>query len=249
MSNEADPGKKIILDDVYGHETTLQKYRRLAVGLDASILDWVGYELCTTFLSGVKGALGLALRKLFFPLVYSGFSRSSIVGSGVTLRCPMQIHLGDRVVIDEYVQLIGNSAVTPSVVLADGCFVRSFAMINAGPPNGYVRIGQNSGIGQSTIIYGNGGVTIGRNVMIAGQCFIVASSHLYTEVNTPIKDQGFSAKGIVIEDNVWVGAGSKILDGVRVGRGAIVAAGSVVHRAVEPATIVGGIPAKLIRRI
>ena len=63
------------------------------------------------------------------------------------------------------------------------------------------------------------------------------------------KIEGITAEGIVIEDDVWLGAGAIITDGVRVGKGAVVAAGAVVTKDVAPHTVVGGIPAKVIKTI
>ena len=119
-------------------------------------------------------------------------------------------------------------------------------MLNAGPPHGYIHIGDNSTIGQSSILYGNGGLEIGNDVMIAGQCFIVANSHNFSNHDIPMIKQGYSAIGITIKNNVWIGAGAKILDGVTIGEGAIIGANAVVTKDVEPWSKVVGIPAKPI---
>ncbi|HID52295.1 MAG TPA: acyltransferase, partial [Anaerolineae bacterium] len=65
----------------------------------------------------------------------------------------------------------------------------------------------------------------------------------------PFTEQGITAQGIVIEDDVWLGAGAIITDGVRVGQGAVVAAGAVVTKDVAPYTVVGGVPARVIKEI
>jgi acetyltransferase-like isoleucine patch superfamily enzyme len=65
----------------------------------------------------------------------------------------------------------------------------------------------------------------------------------------PIIEQGITAQGIVIEDDVWLGSSAIILDGVRVGKGAVVAAGAVVGKDVPPHTVVAGVPAKVIKEI
>jgi acetyltransferase-like isoleucine patch superfamily enzyme len=96
-------------------------------------------------------------------------------------------------------------------------------------------------------LYGTGGVVIGDAVRIAAHVVIVAAMHRFDSVDIPIHEQGSSASGIVIEDDVWIGAGARILDNVRVGRGAIVGAGAVVVKDVEPFTIVGGVPARLLK--
>lgn len=113
---------------------------------------------------------------------------------------------------------------------------------------GKIEIGHQCSINSYTIIYGHGkGVRIGNNVLIAGQCIIIPANHKFTRTDIPINLQGETYQGIVIEDDVWIGAGSQILDGVTIGTGAVVAAGSVVNKNVTPYAVVGGIPAKLIK--
>ncbi|GAB4338036.1 MAG: hypothetical protein Kow0089_09690 [Desulfobulbaceae bacterium] len=119
-------------------------------------------------------------------------------------------------------------------------------MLNAGPPEGFIHIGKNCSVGQGAILYGNGGLRIGNDVMIAGQSFIVASHHIFSDSQKPMNTQGFSAAGISIKDNVWIGAGAKILDGVTIGEGAIIGANAVVNRDVAPRQRVAGVPAKPI---
>ena len=225
------------------------RYRQLVAGGYASTGNWLVQELLVTLISGMKGALGHALRMAFYPLAFPGFSRGSAIGSDVTLRCPRQMQLEAGVIVDDFVQLIGNSSQRTSISIGENTFLRSFVMLNSGPPDGSVRIGRNSTVGQSPIIYGNGGVDIGDHVMIAGQCFIVASSHNFDRADLPMREQGHSEQGISIADNVWIGAGCKILDGVSIGEGSIIAANAVVNRNVDPGTIVGGIPARVIGQV
>ena len=93
-------------------------------------------------------------------------------------------------------------------------------------------------------MYGHGGLTIGDHVLIAGNASVFASSHIYDLPHVPIANQGYRAKGIVIEDSVWIGSGARILDGVTIGKGAIVGANAVVTKSVHPGDRVGGIPAQ-----
>ena len=226
-----------------------KRYQGLVAGEYASVAEWIQQECLVTLISGIKGAIGFFLRLKLYPLVFKGFSRGVVIGSDVTLRCPKQIQIAPDVILDDFVQLIANSSQRESIEIGENTFLRSFAMLNAGPPDGYIRVGNNCAIGQSTVIYGNGGVQIGDNVMIAGQCFIVASSHRFDQVDLPIKEQGHSSLGVSIGDNVWVGAGCKILDGVTIAKGSVIAANAVVNKNVESGTIVGGIPATVIGRI
>jgi acetyltransferase-like isoleucine patch superfamily enzyme len=74
-----------------------------------------------------------------------------------------------------------------------------------------------------------------------------AENHVYTDPDTPIRLQGVTRRGIVVEDDCWIGAGSMILDGVRISRGCVVAAGAVVTRDVPPYSVVAGVPARVIK--
>ncbi len=112
---------------------------------------------------------------------------------------------------------------------------------------GEVRIGDNCSINPYCLIYGTGGVTIGNDVRIATNTIIVASMHKFERTDISIIKQGYEAKGILIGNDIWIGAGCRILDGVTIGDGAILAAGAVVTKDVPAYSIVGGVPAKLIR--
>jgi acetyltransferase-like isoleucine patch superfamily enzyme len=74
-----------------------------------------------------------------------------------------------------------------------------------------------------------------------------AENHRYEDTDVPIRLQGETRRGIVVEDDCWLGAGAIVLDGVRIGRGAVVAAGSIVTRDVPAYTVVAGSPARVIK--
>ncbi len=114
---------------------------------------------------------------------------------------------------------------------------------------GSIKIGDNCSINPYTIIYGHGkGLQIGDNVLIAGHCMIIPSNHNFTRTDIPINQQGESSKGIIIEDDVWLGTGVKVLDGVTIGKGSIVAAGAVVNKNVDAHCVYAGVPAKKIKK-
>ncbi len=77
---------------------------------------------------------------------------------------------------------------------------------------------------------------------------IIPNNHLFKDPNKPIQLQGSEAKGIIIEDDVWIGHSVSVLDGVRVGKGSVLGAGSVINKDVPPYSVVGGIPAKVLRK-
>ena len=104
-------------------------------------------------------------------------------------------------------------------------------------------------IGEYSVIRGQGGVQIGDRVYTSPYTQIIAVNHVFDDPNLPFVEQGITAQGIIIEDDVWLGAGSLVTDGVRIGKGAVVAAGAVVTKDVPPHTVVGGVPAKPIKAI
>ncbi|MES2239797.1 MAG: acyltransferase [Bacteroidota bacterium] len=112
---------------------------------------------------------------------------------------------------------------------------------------GNIKIGNSCSVNPYTVLYGHGNLTIGDNVLIAGHVLIIPANHKFDNINIPINCQGLKMKGIVIKNNVWIGSGCRILDGVTIGEGAIIAAGAVVTKDVEENTIVGGVPAKLMK--
>lgn len=106
--------------------------------------------------------------------------------------------------------------------------------------------GRGVSIGRGSQLTCGGGLSIGRDVMIAQHVIIVTNGHVFDDRGAPMRAQGLFEKPVVIEDDVWIGAGARVMPGVRIGRGAIVAAGAVVTADVEPYAIVGGIPARRI---
>jgi len=123
--------------------------------------------------------------------------------------------------------------------------VESFSCINNAV--GDVVIGDYTRIGiHNTII---GPVTIGSHVNLAQGITVTALNHNFGNTNERIDLQGVTTKQVVINDDVWIGANAVILPGVTIGRHAVVAAGAVVTTDVPENTVVGGVPAKIIKRL
>lgn len=112
-------------------------------------------------------------------------------------------------------------------------------------PRGELRIGDSVFINGGTSICAQKSVTIGNNCLIGNYALIMDTDFHAVGDHTQRSD----ARPVVIEDDVWLAVRVTVLKGVTIGRGAVVAAGAVVTKDVEPYTLVGGVPARLIRRI
>ncbi len=192
---------------------------------------------------------GVALRAAAYRLILK-MDGLAAIESGVRLRYADHIHLARGVYLDEGVYL---HAMPSGIDIGENTYVMHHAELHVfnfrGLPHAGIRIGKNCLISEFNVLRGQGGITIGDSVYTSPGVQLIAVNHVYADLNRPIIDQGITAEGIVVEDDVWIGSHVVILDGVRVGKGAVVAAGAVVTKDVPPHTIVGGVPARVIKEI
>lgn len=121
--------------------------------------------------------------------------------------------------------------------------IESYCCINNAV--GDITIGHHTRIGiHNTII---GPVSIGSHVNLAQGIVVTALNHQFLDASKRIDQQGITTRPVVIGDDVWIGANAVVLPGVTVGSHSVVAAGAVVTKDVPPHTVVGGVPAKVIK--
>jgi virginiamycin A acetyltransferase len=127
--------------------------------------------------------------------------------------------------------------------------IDAFVKIKPAGGSGELVIGEDCAINSGTVIYTGNGVRIGDAVAVAANCTFAPTNHAFDDPTRRIRDQGFlpSRGGIVIEDDVWIGANVVLLDGAVVGKGTVVAAGSVVRGVLEPYSVYGGSPIRRLR--
>lgn len=193
--------------------------------------------------------VGIGLRGIFYRLILD-MDGWAAVENGVRLRFADNIRLGNGVYLDQgsYLHACpGGIDIGDESIVMHGAVLHVYNFRNL--PNAGIRIGRDSLVGEYTVIRGQGGVQIGDRVYTSPFTQIIAVNHVFDDPNKPFVDQGITAEGIVIEDDVWLGSGVVITDGVRVGKGAVVAAGAVVTKDVPAHTVVGGVPARPIRTI
>lgn len=218
-------------------------------GQAPSLGDYLLQGLLTTLLGWVPGLPGLCLRGLFYRLMLSAEGLPAIE-SEVRLRHARGIHLGRGVYLDQGVYLHG----CPEGIWlgAETCVMHNAELhvFNFRDlPHAFIRVGRGTFIGESVVIRGQGGVTVGDSVLIAPLAKILAVEHRFSDPSRPVLEQGISGRGIVIGDGAWIGAGAAVLDGVTVGEGAVVGANAVVTRDVPPHCVAVGVPARVIRSL
>jgi acetyltransferase-like isoleucine patch superfamily enzyme len=223
---------------------------RLYLDRQASSLFRYVLEQTLLFLFGwVPTIVGVGLRGIFYRLILR-MDGLAAIESRVRLRFADHIKLGNGVYIDEGAYLHAcpqGIEIGPRSIVMHGAVLHVYNFRDM--PHSRIKIGSDSLIGEYSVIRGQGGVQIGDRVYTSPFTQIIAVNHIFDDPDRPFVDQGITAEGIVIEDDVWLGAGAVITDGVRVGKGAVVAAGAVVTKDVPPHTVVGGVPAKPIKTI
>jgi acetyltransferase-like isoleucine patch superfamily enzyme len=237
------------LRDRIGDETgsALRRYQDVIVG-STSLGYTLKYELVTALGGMLPGAAGLAFRARFYRSLFKRIGSRAMFGAGVTLRHPCRIELGRNVIVADGALLDGRGSTSPTVVIGDDVVVGERAAIRC--KDGTIRIGNHVGIGAGAHLSALGGnvLEIGDDVLIGPHAYFGGAGYRFDRLDVSIGQQGHALRGgIRVEPGAWIGVHAVVMDGVTIGRGAIVAVGAVVNRAVPDYAIVGGVPAKLIR--
>ncbi len=216
--------------------SALQKYQQFFIG-SSSLGMLVRYELITSILGPMPGALGLLLRKLFFPSLCHRVGAGVVWGRNVSLRHPGRIQIGDRVAIDDDCLLDAKGAGDDGLQIGDDVLIARATLIQG--KSAPIMIGNRCIIGSQCQFSSAGGITLGNTVMISGQCYIGGGRYRTEATDIPMMDQGLYSKGpVIIEDDVWIGAGAVVMDGVRIGKGTVIGSGAVIRDDIAANTIV-----------
>jgi acetyltransferase-like isoleucine patch superfamily enzyme len=134
------------------------------------------------------------------------------------------------------------------IVVGAHSIIDSFVKIKPAGGSGDLIIGENVTVNSGTVLYTGNGISIGNDVAIASNCTFAPVNHEYKSRDVLIRKQGFmpGKGGIVVEDDVWIGANCVLLDGAFLRRGCVIAAGSIVRGEVPEYSINAGYPLKII---
>jgi acetyltransferase-like isoleucine patch superfamily enzyme len=220
-----------------------EKYAALIVG-KAGLGALVKYELVVLVSQSVPGALGLALRKLLYPLLLGTCGRNVVFGQNVVLRHPHKIHIADNVVIDDNCLVDAKGASNAGIRIASGVFIGRNTILSC--KNGDIELAEGANVGFNCEIFSASRVRVGRNALIAAYCYLIGGDHDFRDASRPILDQARTSAGIAVGDGAWIGAGAKVLDGVDIGAHAVIGAGAVVRESVPERATAVGVPARIV---
>jgi acetyltransferase-like isoleucine patch superfamily enzyme len=224
--------------------SSFRKYKDLTVG-EKGTVGFLAYEISSSLLGPLPGALGIYLRRSIYPLFFRNCGRGLIVGRNCTFRHPSRISFGDNVTIDDNTLIDARGANGTGVVFKDGVIINRNSIVQS--KEGDIEIGESVSVGTDSTIVSWSGIRIGDKALIAGGCSLSAGRYDFEDLSKSIGEQdSYSTGPIVIEENAWLATRVTLLDGVHVGKGAIISAGSVVTGNIPAGAVAHGNPAKVV---
>jgi acetyltransferase-like isoleucine patch superfamily enzyme len=175
--------------------------------------------------------------------------KMAMLGSGVRFFNLPKITFGKFMKLGKGVQIsaLGKTGVIIGNNVGIGDYSRVIVSTSLNQIGEYIKIGNNVGMGEYCYLGGAGGLEIGDDCIIGQYFSCHPENHIYSDVNELIRNQGVERKGIKIGNNCWIGSKVSILDGVEIGEGCVIAAGAVVSKSFPAYSVIGGVPAKLIK--
>ncbi|HLV35167.1 MAG TPA: acyltransferase [Spirillospora sp.] len=212
-----------------------------------SLPRYIIEQTVMSLLGGIPGLIGVGLRGIAYKALLKA-DGLPLIEHNVRLLCPANIRLGKNVYLDSQVYL---HALPAGITIGAGTslmYGTIFHVFNYRDlPHAGITVGRHCFFGEYTCIRGQGGVRIGDGVYTGTQVQIAAVNHVYSDPDRFIKDQGITAQGITIEDDVWLGSNVVVVDGVTIGKGCVVGAGAVVTKDLPPYSVAVGVPAKVVK--
>lgn len=191
-----------------------------------------------------------ALRGLWKGLFFGKRSGIVFVGKRVVIRHAGHIQAQGGLTIGDGVYI--NALSKDGIHFGDNVTIGAGSVIEC---TGVIRelgdgivIGSHVGFAQNAFIAVRGPIEIGDDCIFGPNVAIHSENHVFADVDTPIRLQGATRQGVRIGSGCWVGEGAVILDGVEIGEGCVIAAGAVVNKDCQANSIVGGVPARILKK-
>lgn len=173
------------------------------------------------------------------------------IGCNTNILNNKNIAFGKSVTIGSYCQIDGYAS--EKIIFGDcvkiGCFSKLLSTSHFSKYGKGLVMGANSAVGDFTHFGAPGGIEIGNDVIMGSYVSFHSENHNFSDPTKLIREQGVNSKGIKLGNNIWVGAKVTFLDGCEIGNNSVVAAGAVVIGIFPANSVIGGIPAKVIKTI
>lgn len=222
------------------------KYSSLFLG-KKNLGYFLKYEFIMLLVSGVPGALGFSLRKIFYPRLFKKVGRGVVFGRNITIRHAHKIAIGDNTFVDDNVVLDAKGEKNEGIRIGANAYVGRNSILSC--KEGSIFLDDYCNLSANCTLLSETEIRMGKYCFLAGSCYIVAGgNHSFESLSTPIMFQpSYSKGGIRIGEDVWIGAGVIVLDGVDIGKGTVVGAGSVIKNSLPEYSIAAGVPAHKLR--
>jgi acetyltransferase-like isoleucine patch superfamily enzyme len=247
--NEDEPAQATLHEQLTDqNKSAFSRYQDLALG-SSSFWYLLKYELIMLFASWVPGALGLVLRKFFYPFILGSVGRGVVFGQGVAIRHGAKINVGDNVIIDDGAVLDAKGATNQGITIGANTIISRNVVLSC--KNGDITIGSGCTVGIATLIHAMQGssVRMGDEVLIGAFSYFIGSGPYGSDkLDVAFKKQGMLPQGgIDIGNNVWFGSHVQVFDGVKIGDDSIIGASTVVNKNVAQYDVVAGVPMRKIK--
>ena len=191
-------------------------------------------------------AIGSKLRTFFYRSIFAGLGKNVYLQDSVEFINTNCIEIGNGVQILRGANINAIGHPQNKIIMGDGVQIQHGVDVRA-LNNTRIIIEEDTFIGPYVCIAGPGNIRIGKGCLIAAHSGLFANNHKFTDPTQYIAKQGITRKGIVIEDDCWLGHNVTVTDGVTIGKGSVIGAGSVVTKDIPPYSIAVGTPAKVIK--
>ena len=202
------------------------------MNVEISVVDKINIYIRTS----IKILRG-GIRRLFLKQARGIF----LVGKHVQITHGKHIICGKNVKFEDYAEIHGLCSegliFGDYVTIGRGVMIRPSSYYGGDLGIGLI-MGEHSSIGPYGYVGCSGRITIGKNVMFGPKCSLFAENHNFSDLDVSIKSQGVNQKGIMVEDDCWIGSNVTILDGVTIGKGSVIGAGTLVTKDIPAGSIV-----------
>ncbi|MDB4921115.1 DapH/DapD/GlmU-related protein [Mucilaginibacter sp.] len=171
------------------------------------------------------------------------------IGRRVKVKHSYKITAGKNLILEDNVSI--NALSEDGISLGDNVSIARDSILFCTGVIAYrgkgITIGDRTGISARAYLAGQGGISIGNDVIMGPNVQIFSENHAFSDLDLTIKEQGVTKQAVAIGNNCWLGGGTTVLAGVTIGDGCVVAAGSVVTKSFPPNSVIAGVPAKLVK--